>query len=223
MRKPPLRAMFPLVLLMCSACASETIHDVTFSSVRAVDYHDQTELPLPGDLRPYIASMAGNPAILRAPPTASGLPALETAERPHIAILKVEFTSGRDLSKIKFADGLSTESFFCRRPDTKVLLGGVRIYSDGQVVPSGYEEAVQRSSTPTGPLHTYYTFLWVARSGGHPGDRPVYEAFDLRRDPEDVCFRLVGGEYRAFGYYSNTVTIPKALIARALNQHPREE
>jgi hypothetical protein len=213
MQKPPLRAMFPLALLLCSACASETFHDVTLLSVRAVDAHDQTELPLPGDPRPYVALMMGNPAVLRLSPP----PDLKTAERPHRPLLKVEFTSRSDLSKLDFADNLSTESFFCRRPDAKVLLGGVWNYSEGHLVPSGYEETIQSSSTVAGRLYTYYTFFSVARNGPLPSDRPAYEAFDLRRKTEDVCFRLVGGRYRAFGYYSNTVTIPKAVIARALS------
>lgn len=223
MRQTALRAvpLMSVMLLMCSSCASVSIEDVTLSSVRAVDYHDETELPVPGDLRPYIADMAANPAILRAPPSSAGLPPLKTAERPHRALLKVEFTSRIDLSKVDFADNLSTKTFFCRRSDANVLLGGVHIYSNHHVVPSGYNEPIETSNTATGALYTYYTFISVARN--EPGGgKPVYESFDLRRNPEDVCFRLVGGEYRAFGYRSNIVSIPKALIARALDQGPRQ-
>lgn len=46
---------------------------------------------------------------------------------------------------------------------------------------------------------------------------PPEEAYDLRRAPEDVCFRIRGGNtHVGRGYRSNVVRVPKEAIAVAL-------
>lgn len=61
---------------------------------------------------------------------------------------------------------------------------------------------------------TYYFFLDVLRKKIVPSKPPI-EAYDLRQALVDVCFYLRGGNHIG-GYWSNTVTIPKEVIASAL-------
>jgi hypothetical protein len=204
-----------ILLLTCAGCATVRIDDLAFSRVQALDRHEQAEVRPPGDMRATIAHMTGNPTLLGDP----RIPGGERAGRQHELLLKVEFTSRTDFEEIPYRDNLAAEAFFCHRPDAHVLLGLWDVYSHGHEVPSGSVAGPLGAAAKVDKPITYYVFLRVARDERLPG-KPQMESFDLRLDPEDVCFTLAGGRYRAFGYTSNIVVVPKDAISAALHAVP---
>lgn len=200
-----------------SSCVSVSINDVSLTSVRLVDAAKQAELPPPGDLRLIVARLAGDPAVLQGPqiqaPAAS-------PHREHEWLVRVDFTTRSDLSTVSYRDNLGNDIFFCDRPDVHTLLAFPYIYSSGGIVPSGNGTSPEMTGSGTARVFSYHIFFRVSRDDSHMPSKPPLESFDLRQNPEDVCFRIVGGEYRALGYRSNTVVVPKKLIAEIVRDIP---
>jgi hypothetical protein len=169
-------------------------------------------------MQTILARMTGDPALLKDQElTKIGSPTEKTAERHHELFLEAKFTSHVDLTKVNYGDNLGNEVFFCHRPDAHTLLPWPYVYSNGHEVPSGDNaEPTRLSDGKEGLLFSYYVFFRVSRDENGRPSKPPLESFDLRKNPEDVCFRLVGGAYRAFGYTSNTVEISKETILTAL-------
>jgi len=141
---------------------------------------------------------------------------------PHATLLKVSFRTTSDLARIDDVFTLSDEIFFCDRPDVHVRLGSPFVYQQGIKVPASAETLRVRNATAASSVPiTYYTFL-RASFDENPEGKPPFESFDLKRLPKDVCFRLVGGAYRAFGWRSNTIVIPKHTIALMLQHVGRD-
>jgi hypothetical protein len=200
-----------------SGCASVSINDVSLTSVRLVDAADQAELPPPGDMRLIITRLAGDPALLQdlrvQAPTAP-------LHREHEWLIRVDFTTRSDLSTVNYRDNLGNDIFFCDRPEAHTLLAIPYIYSNGEIVPSGNNTPPEMMGSGAARVFAYHIFFRVSRDESVPPSKPPLESFDLRQKPEDVCFRIVGGEYRAFGYRSNTVVVPKNLIVGAVEGVP---
>jgi len=175
-------------------------------------------------MRTILARMTGDPTLLKDQGLAKIEPPTEkAAERHHELFLEAKFTSHIDLTKINYGDNLGNEIFFCHRPDANTLLPTPYVYSNGHEVPSGDNAEPTRLSDDKGrPLFSYYIFFRVSRDENGRLSKPPFASFDLRKNPEDVCFRLVGGAYRAFGYRSNTVVVPREMIAAALSNLPPE-
>jgi hypothetical protein len=129
--------------------------------------------------------------------------------------LKVEFTSAEDLSRVLREDYyiLGTRAYFCNRPNDNAILSFVGIYFRDQPV-SGDVPIV--NPTSNGPF-TYSTYMGVARQAVYPSNPPQV-SFDLRKDPEDICFYVAGGNTSPFGFRSNVVRVPKEAIAAALQE-----
>lgn len=198
-------------------CTSESIHDLALKSVTVVDSHDQAELNY-DSMRMILARMAGDPTVVRDPRLANLDP---RRERVHEWLVKAEFTSGTDLSRARYSDNLGSEIFFCHRPDAHTLLPTPYVYSNGSIVPSGKDMHLPRDTEPNvRPLFTYYVYFRVARNDAETASKPPLESFDLRKNPEDVCLRMVGGEYRGLGYYSNTIVVPRDMVAEVLKNLP---
>ena len=91
------------------------------------------------------------------------------------------------------------------RPRAHTLIGLPYVYSNGREVPSG--DGVLPSRAPNGvgpePQFLYYVFFRVFRDERKTISKPPLVSFDLRREAEDVCFEIVGGMPRAFGYSSS--------------------
>jgi hypothetical protein len=209
-----------LASLSSVGCASVSINDLRLSSVQVVNRDQQSEFPAAGDIRPMLSRMAGDPNLLTDP-------RLAKIARPVAAgtdgelLFKVEFTTRVDLSKVDYGDNLNNDIFFCHRPDIHVLLRLPYVYSNGHGVPSGFGDKPSQTTDDAGnSTFTYYIFFRVARDDRGTPSKPPLESFDLRQSPEDVCFRLVGGAYRALGYSSNIVVIPKEMIRAALRNFP---
>ncbi len=215
-----MRWLAALVVLpvFVAGCASLTIHDVTLSSVTAVDAHDQVELARRGDAL-LVARMAGNLAL----ENDASLAKNDTPGRvpPHYVLLKVEFTSHADLSKVNYGDNLGNEIFFCNRPKAHTLVGTPYVYSNGAVMPSPTNaEPIKLPASNGTTILSYHVFVRAADDESDRPSSPPLESFNLREKAEDICFKLVGGAYRKLGYESNTVTIPATLIQAALQNAP---
>jgi hypothetical protein len=193
--------------VLSAGCASVSIDDLQLSSISVVDRRSQLEIPAPGDIRLDLARMTGDPNLGPQIGTSS-------VNVPHELLIKAEFTSRVDFSKIDYRDNLDSQFFFCERPDAHVRIGLPYVYWNRSVVPATSTVQRQRANTAELPL-VYYVFFRVAVQETKPSKPPV-ESFDLRQNVQDVCFRLVGGQYRALGYTSNTVTVPKAAISKTL-------
>lgn len=178
-----------LSALVCGGCVSVNIKDLAPASVEAVEREDHSELEVQAN-----------------------------SDRAHELFLKTSFTSHADLTRIDDAISLRGEGLFCSRPNAHVRLVTPHIFWRG-VKLSHWPDSIQiqpDESDPRAPI-TYYTFIRVALEERQPGN-PPFESFDLRRQPEDVCIRLVGGPYRAFGWQSNTMKISKEVITEALRK-----
>src|SRR5262245_44525217 len=82
-----------------SGCTSVTIQDLQLASLQLVERKDQAELAHGG--AEIISQMAGDPNLMRRDDLRTILP-----EAPNERLLKTQFTSEHDLSKIDFADNL---------------------------------------------------------------------------------------------------------------------
>lgn len=138
---------------------------------------------------------------------------LYSVEPAQSAQLKIEFTTGADISRLMGEDHyvLASEGHFCNRPRDYVNLMGRTIYFRGQQVSGN----VPITNPATGSKFLYSTYLNLHRDA--VPSIPQQTAFDLRDEPEDVCFYVSGGNGTHFGLKSNVVMIPKNAIAAALD------
>ncbi len=65
-------------------------------------------------------------------------------------------------------------------------------------------------------LKYYEAFSSIRHVMGVP--HPIKVAFDLERQPEDLCLAVHGGDMLGATYRSNTVVVPKAAIAEAFRE-----
>lgn len=204
----------PLLSSLFGACiTANTPADLAVTSVQAVDWRDQDEMPGPG-ASPALGLVRDRDLALARQQVTGG-------ERPHLPLLKIEFTTATNLSKfvIENSYNLGNSAFFCDRPNQYVVLSFPDIYWRGNRLGEHETDLVQNYGGAIGAPVTYYIFINVARAA-RPQDKPPQEAFDLRKKPEDVCFYVRGGNGSGRGYRSNTVIISKGLIATALQKAP---
>jgi hypothetical protein len=139
---------------------------------------------------------------------------------PSALLLKVSFSTTTDLTQIDDAVTLGDEAFFCDKPDIHARLASPNIFWNGIKIPTWPDTPKIRPNTSHDPI-TYYTFLRVTLDEPDTG-KPLFSSFDLARDPQNICLRLVGGAYRAFGWRSNTIVIPKDTISSVLHYVGRD-
>lgn len=85
--------------------------------------------------------------------------------------------------------------------------------------PGGAGEPLGVPANATG-RYDYYAYLVLASTVAFRGaqSRDIYIAYDLERDPRDVCFRLQGGNILGADFTTNTIVIPAATIRAALDR-----
>jgi hypothetical protein len=125
----------------------------------------------------------------------------------------VEYTSTKDLSQF---DILGGEFFLCARPDANLRLGPLSQkpgWDPRAPLPEKFYPPQKRGPPP-------YQAIFRASivENTIPSDNPPFESFDLRQQPQDVCFRLKEGPYSALGAWSGILTIPKERIFSVLSQ-----
>ena len=195
--------------------STNTPGDLSLVSVEAVDVHDQPELPGPG-VSPLLGMVSDRDLIASGQTTTGG-------EKPHRLMLKIEFTSATDLSEfvIDNSYNLGSETFLCSRQSVSPPMGYPFVFWNG--IRLGTHEPDPIKSTDTGKaertVFKYYIFAHIALPKIVPS-KPPQEGFDLRKRPAELCFYLRGGNEFGRGYRSNTVVVPKNLVATALQKAP---
>lgn len=200
------------VASIASGCISLHPVDVSFVSVRAVDYKHQKELPPPNNSS---TESTNNNTVLRKVPV--GRMNYDSNLKPHRLMLKVEFQSNDNLSHIitKKNYPLGGEAFYCDGPGLQVLKGDYSVYWNG-VNLSYVDNGLVGLDEATRPV-TYYLFLNARGSLKGASD---FARFNLIKNPKDICFRLEGGS-AGIGYRSKNVIIPKEKIRQALAEWNR--
>jgi len=196
-----------IVVAMCgslttSGCASTAT--LKLVSVKVTDYSEQPEIPSP--TASAFASFMTDQQMVR-----NGL-ANPYEKRPHRKLLKVEFSSDRDL-KALMQDGFSIGSYatFCGESESPLStpLSLVRIYQAGERLGSWSPR------TGADTQEAYYVFLNVVWNATLPS-KPPEQSFDLNTRAKDICLYVSGGKAPFEIFKSNTVLLSKQAIVDAL-------
>jgi hypothetical protein len=208
----PLACLVLFAATLLGGCISNTPVDLALASVQAVDWRDQDEMPGPG-ASPILGLVPTRDLALMGQSVTGG-------PKPPRLLLKVEFTSTLNLAKFAIDNSYSLGSIahaYDRSADAYAGFASPVIYWQGQRLGQHEPDPIERRRGPASEPIRYYFFTNVARVGP---PQPGQDDFNLLRSPQDICFTLRGGSNSGFGYQSNTVVIPKAVIAAALRKLP---
>jgi hypothetical protein len=171
---------------MLSACVMLSPvgpQDLRLVSVKAVDYRDASE----------ILSIGKGP-------------------RPALLLLKIEFSSKRDLMKLSQEREFSiyNNPAICPNSDQPIKV---------KTFPSVYWSNMEVKQTSLPPLpcaggsdevpKVYHIYVVVSQF-----ERDSY--YDLKQHPESICFYVAGGDMLGRTLSSNIVRIPREIIAESL-------
>jgi hypothetical protein len=204
--------LFSFIAPLLGGCIStNTPGDLALTSVQAVDWRDQDEMPGPG-ASPVLGMVNSRTLALMGQSVTGG-------PKPHRPLLRIEFTSAMNLSKFATENSynLGSGAYFCDHPIKGITLSFPDIFWRGRRLGQQEGDPIERQIQAVGAPITYYLFIDVAREP-RPKDRPPQDGFDLRQKAADVCFEVRGGNESGRGYRSNTVVIPKGVIATALRK-----
>lgn len=135
-------------------------------------------------------------------------------DKEHRTILKVYFQSYENiyLIRTKFAGyNLSVKAYFCNRPIVNWLSVKPELYWNGVDLTTVEKNPI--SDRYVGKPIMYYVLLNAYSKQGWPDEKK----FDLRKNADDVCVRVIGRAYLGLQYKSNELVIPKNMIMQALN------
>jgi len=210
----------PIFAVFLAGCISNIPADLAVTSVQAVDWRDQDEMPGPG-----ASGLLGMvpPRVLAAMGQS-----VKGGPKPSRLLLKIEFTSTVNLAKYAFSNSytLGINGYFCDRPGKGGYSAADFI---GLSVPSVYwrgmeyleydpDKIDQFRGGPGRPI-TYYIYIRVMNNETRWLNEPD-EGFNLMQNPRDICFVVRGGNNTGFGYKSNIVVISKDAIITALRNRP---
>ena len=188
---PVLARMFgcSLVLLTATACSFQRISDVEFASVETVF--------VKGMFPPEEFEWDGY------------------GEAP-IQLLKVLFSTKTDISSLAATQEyhITGNASFCGlRNGNQVRLGPTAIYLNEERVSQRGPRLQENMKIST----VYHTYLPLHRKE-ETSPSIASPAFDLKTDPDDICFRVHGGNMLGMTFHSNTVVIPKEAVTEALEK-----
>lgn len=146
--------------------------------------------------------------------------------------LQLDMTSKEDLLASAIGGNylITVESSFCDKPNLSVLIDSGALYWKGKDInikanefrESLGEKGERNLPKMTKELYTYTVFLdinspvhksWEKNSDG--SYKVEYEAYDLVKQPEDICVAIVG-RTMVDGFKSNIVKLDKSLIQKEL-------
>jgi hypothetical protein len=193
-----------LLSLSLSSCAkSENVpDDLTLVSVRMVDSFPQDRRFPPVPLNGYSAAT--------------------------LARLEIQFSSKMDLVEFskKSESNVDSNINFCEKKKSRVVQAG-----GGYIVFDGFYVEPRLASNPTylstnpqsrmvGPI-IYKAYAWVRHEEVESGPS-ASPAFDLSKEPQDLCLQLVGGNWQGRTFRSNVLHISKEKVASALRTAEEE-
>ena len=190
---------------------------ITYTSIRVVDYHDQLELPVPrlAGLETLVGRQQAESALASLPPGGDD-------ERPHRLLMRVDFRADVDLAELAYKKNSTVLaiSLFCGTDNPDLSIGPPTVYLQGQPLLQGkWGQATQSEASSSPGSREYHFFFNVARRENFKS-KPPQRGYDLRRNPEDICFYLTGGNpgWLGFKFKSRVATIPKSEIAEAFRK-----
>jgi hypothetical protein len=176
--------------MLCTSCISMGVPDLALQSVELVDQAEQPEL-------------AGWN--------------VSREEKPY-RLLKVSFTSSIDLPRYLAENSypMGNTAVFCDSSQSREFAraSSSSVYQN-EVKVEGYTyRAPLQGKAP----YTYYSFFNLSRrTNQYYVQGTALPPYDLRQKAVDLCFDLRGGAAPSpFGYKSNIVRIPAALIESAI-------
>lgn len=174
-----------------------------------------------------IYEYAGNKDVGVAPETP--VPASEAPRS--VMVLKIQFSSKIDLVEFTERTGfnLSSNLHACKsNGNDKVIFRGGYVYWSGFPIEPGIERDPHHAGKVPkrirGQANTYNVYISIQSKEvkGGPFASPAY---DLSKNPQNLCLQLVGGNM-AGGIFpwetfvSNTIVIPQEQLSTALQKHP---
>ncbi len=133
--------------------------------------------------------------------------------------MRVDFRADVDLAKLAYKKNSTVLaiSLFCGTDNPDLSIGPPTVYLQGQPLLQGkWGQATQSKASSSPGSREYHFFFNVARRENFKS-KPPQRGYDLRRNPEDMCFYLTGGKPGWFGFKfkSRVATILKSDIAEA--------
>ena len=133
--------------------------------------------------------------------------------------MRVDFRADVDLAKLAYKKNSTVLaiSLFCGTDNPDLSIGPPTVYLQGQPLLQGkWGQATQSEASSSPGSREYHFFFNVARRENFKS-KPPQRGYDLRRNPEDICFYLTGGKPGWFGFKfkSRVATILKSDIAEA--------
>lgn len=208
MREASIIFSVSFVGIFLTACAAGSPQDLALSSVKAVNYRTQKEIPPPS------AALAGLVGIRNLPQLGISM----NDSKPNREMLRIEFSSNVNLPKFAFQNGytLFSIAFFCDDPNAETpevgRIGLPDIYYEG-VLLSKYD--INPIKDYDKPPFKYYRYISVQSVIIRDKDDDKKEFYDLRKLPRDICLKVRGGNYYGF-FETNTVIITRETIVEAL-------
>ncbi|ATR20738.1 Hypothetical protein HVPorG_01339 [Roseomonas mucosa] len=192
-------ALLPLTLPGCAVWSfmlgSPRIHDLRFESIEVTDLRDHPEFWSASDRLP---------------------------SQPMPTLL-VRFSTAHDLAAI-YADGGHTifaDLSICtegRFDENRLLTGDTFVYDEQGYVMNTLGRPPSQQRRADGLIVSYFFPDIVSQAGKYSvglEPDPRYVTRDLRRDPADLCFHLLGGTMAFTSYTSNTAIIPAEALRAA--------
>ena len=137
--------------------------------------------------------------------------------------LLVRFSTAHDLAAI-YADGGHTifaDLSICtegRFDENRLLTGDTFVYDEQGYVMNTLGRPPSQQRRADGLIVSYFFPDIVSQAGKYSvglEPDPRYVTRDLRRDPADLCFHLLGGTMAFTSYTSNTAIIPAEALRAA--------
>jgi hypothetical protein len=192
-----------------SGCVSKDT-SIQFRGVRIVDFYDQREL----SMHPDIEVLVGRQAADNYSPG---------ERRPHLLQLRVEFSSKDLWGVAQRGVSVYVVPFICSRPNDEGIAFDLEVFFNGERISS----VGSRNQSSMKRERTYYFYAHVARKDVYavprnedPDDAPPQMVYDLRTNPEDICFRVEGMGIPILGlvYKSAGVRVPRSDIESAVRE-----
>lgn len=100
---------------------------------------------------------------------------------------------------------ISNVPYFCDKPNERFQLVYPHVYAKRFKVSFPLNFDLERDEK--GYIN-YHVFLYA---------QDEFHGYNLRSQPKDICIQLKGGNHTGFGFASNVIVIPRALISAAID------
>lgn len=130
--------------------------------------------------------------------------------------LLVQFESGTNLAEVMAEKSVNVGAYpyFCERPRSNALIGGPTVFWKGSPLLPDVAQDIAATLSASNTA-TYMVRLSLSRRETLPSI-PPRTSFDLRAQPESVCFDLKGGNVAGVQLRTNVVAVPAEDLRAAI-------